>query len=256
MRLAGARVEATRVRHTLSKHGTATQRRPGHGQQEPDRGAACVSSVPEASQDSASRRAGAVRSGLGAARAMLVGAAWATRARAQMDTHRQADGGVAVTMDAAGAPRGPCGSPPPGLLRHTGTPQPPPSRPHTPVLAELRPSGRSPALRGPVHGSQMHTCSRPSGPGCAHTWLRVQDSQRAGPPAAWTAHPEPPPAPGLQGHVEVVRRQRGAWPAHARARPLCQAYSLDPASTPSRETHTPSTVGLQAPPSGASPLPS
>ena len=67
-------------------------------------GAACVSSVPEASRDSASRRAGAVRSGLGAARAMLAGAAWATWARAQMDTHRQADGGVAVTMDAAGAP--------------------------------------------------------------------------------------------------------------------------------------------------------
>lgn len=146
MRLAGARVEATRVRHILSKHGTATQRRPGRGQQEPDRGAACVSSVPEASRDSASRRAGAVRSGLGAARAMLAGAAWATWARAQMDTHRQADGSVAVTMDAAGPPRGPRGSPPPGApAAHgpTGTPQPPPSRPPHPHPGRAAPLGKA-----------------------------------------------------------------------------------------------------------------
>ena len=40
--------------------------------------------------------------------------------------------------------------------------------------------------------------------------------------------------------MEDIRRQRGAWPVHSRARLLCQAYSLDPAGSdppPGRHTH-------------------
>ena len=143
-----------------------------------------------------------------------------------------------------GLPEGRTVHHPRGLLRHTGpraprSPRPPNS--HTPVLAELCPSGRHPALRGPLSTAHRRTPAPvqvgravPT-PGSRHRTPRGQGHR---PPARPTLRP--PPALGLRGHVEAVRRERGAWPVHARARPLCQAYSLDPASPPTRETHTPS----------------
>ena len=70
-----------------------------------------------------------------------------------------------------------------------------PPDPHTPVLAELCPWPSPPTLGGPLSTAHRLTPAPIQvGQGGAHTWLREQDSPRAGPQAAWRAHLRPPPA--------------------------------------------------------------